>query len=183
MNALSRFSSEQPGRDAAYAVDNSSGTWWEPAPTDTQPTLTIELSPATRFDAVQLFTIDSVRLMFNGGRGFGGGGAGDKASAARRPRPARRAACDGHDSRTASDQRVSIQDRSVIGWADVHNGPRPDKERHLAQYDLRGNTPGEVPLCSADHDELAPGHAPGDYRVHRLRQAGGVFARGAADSR
>ena len=73
MNALSRFSSEQPGRDAAYAADNSSGTWWEPAPTDTQPTLTIELSPATHFDAVQLFTIDSVRLMFNAGRGFGGG--------------------------------------------------------------------------------------------------------------
>ncbi len=72
MNALSKVSSEQPGRDAAYAVDNSSGTWWEPATTDTQPTLTIELSPATRFDAVQLFTIDSVRLMFTGGRGFGG---------------------------------------------------------------------------------------------------------------
>jgi xylan 1,4-beta-xylosidase len=73
MNALSRFSSEQPGHDAAYAVDNSSGTWWEPATTDTEPTLTIELSPATRFDAVQLFTIDSVRLMFNAGRGLGGG--------------------------------------------------------------------------------------------------------------
>jgi xylan 1,4-beta-xylosidase len=72
MNALSRFSSQQPGRDAAYAVDNSSGTWWEPAPTDTLPTLTIELSPATRFDVVQLFAIDGVRLMFNGGRrGFG----------------------------------------------------------------------------------------------------------------
>ena len=27
MNALSKFSSEQPGRNAAYAVDNSSGTW------------------------------------------------------------------------------------------------------------------------------------------------------------
>jgi len=27
MDALSRFSSQQPGRDAAYAVDNSSGTW------------------------------------------------------------------------------------------------------------------------------------------------------------
>jgi len=72
MNALSRFSSEQAGRDAAYAVDNSSGTRWEPAPTDAQPTLIIELSPATRFDAVQLFTIDSVRFMFNVGRGFGG---------------------------------------------------------------------------------------------------------------
>jgi xylan 1,4-beta-xylosidase len=72
MNALSKFSSEQPGRNAAYAVDNSSGTWWEPTPTDTLPTLTIELSPATRFDVVQLFTIDAVRLMFNGSRrGFG----------------------------------------------------------------------------------------------------------------
>lgn len=72
MNALSRVSSEQPGRDAAYAVDNSSGTWWEPAPSDTMPVLTIELSPATRFDVVQLFTIDGVRLLFNGSRwGFG----------------------------------------------------------------------------------------------------------------
>lgn len=72
MNALSRFSSEQPGHFAAYAVDDSSGTWWEPTPTDTQPALTVELSPATRFDRVQLFTIDSVRLMFNAGRGARG---------------------------------------------------------------------------------------------------------------
>jgi xylan 1,4-beta-xylosidase len=68
MNALSSFSSQQPGRDAAYAVDNSSGTWWEPMPTDTLPSLTIELSPATRFDVVQLFNIDAARLMFNSGR-------------------------------------------------------------------------------------------------------------------
>jgi len=72
MNALSKFSSQQPGHDAAYAVDNSSGTWWEPGPTEAQPELTIELSPATRFDVVQLFTIDSVRLMFTGGGRFGG---------------------------------------------------------------------------------------------------------------
>jgi len=68
MNALSKFSSEQPGHEAAYAVDNSSGTWWEPTPVDSLPTLMIELSPATRFDVVQLFNIDGVRLMFNGGR-------------------------------------------------------------------------------------------------------------------
>ena len=68
MNALSKFSSEQPGREAAYAVDNSSGTWWEPVLADTMPTLTVELSPATRFDVVQLFTIDGARIMFNGGR-------------------------------------------------------------------------------------------------------------------
>jgi hypothetical protein len=152
-----------------YAVDNSSGTWWEPATTDTQPTLTIELSPATRFDAVQLFTIDSVRLMFNGGRGF----VGAACSASERT-------CDGHDSE-ALGQRVSIQDRSVIGWADVHHGPRPDEGRHLAKHDFRGNTSGEVPLCSIDLDELAPGHATGDYRVHRLWSTSRVFARGAAD--
>jgi len=82
MNALSKVSSEQPGHEAAYAVDNSSGTWWEPATTDTEPTLTIELSPATRFDVVQLFNIDGVRLMFNGGRrGFG------RPSAATAPAP------------------------------------------------------------------------------------------------
>jgi xylan 1,4-beta-xylosidase len=74
MNALSKFSSQQPGRDAAYAIDNSSGTWWEPSPTDAEPALTIELSPATRFDVVQLFTIDSLRLMFTGGNRFGGRG-------------------------------------------------------------------------------------------------------------
>jgi xylan 1,4-beta-xylosidase len=70
MNALSKFSSQAPGRDAAYAIDNSSGTWWEPDTMDASPTLTIELSPATRFDVVQLFTIDAVRLMFNGRRRF-----------------------------------------------------------------------------------------------------------------
>jgi len=72
MNAQAKFSSEQPGRYAAYAVDNSSGTWWEPSPDDVRPQLTLDLGPATRFDVVQLFTIDSVRLMFTGGRGFGG---------------------------------------------------------------------------------------------------------------
>jgi hypothetical protein len=71
MNAQSRFSSQQPGRDAAYALDNSSGTWWEPSPDEALPTLTVDLGPATRFDVVQLFTIDSLRLLFTGGRRFG----------------------------------------------------------------------------------------------------------------
>jgi xylan 1,4-beta-xylosidase len=84
MNAESRFSSEQPGHYAAYAVDNSSGTWWEPTPADTRPVLTLDLGPATRFDVVQLFTVDSVRLLFTGGRRFGrpGGGAGAASSLA-----------------------------------------------------------------------------------------------------
>lgn len=88
MNSLSRSSSEQSGNFAAYAVDNSSGTWWEPGTNDAQPTLTLDLGPATRFDVTQLFTIDSVRLMFTGGWGFGSrrtGSAPATASAPTRP--------------------------------------------------------------------------------------------------
>ncbi|MBR5934760.1 MAG: discoidin domain-containing protein, partial [Bacteroidaceae bacterium] len=75
MNALSKFSSQQPGRYASYAVDNSSGTVWEPDSEDAEPSIMIELSPATRFDEVQLFEVDAVRIMFGGGgrRGFGRG--------------------------------------------------------------------------------------------------------------
>ena len=73
MNALSKFSSQQDGYPAAFAVDNYSGTVWRPAADDTQPTITVELSPATRFDVVQHFTVDAMRVMFAGGmRRFGG---------------------------------------------------------------------------------------------------------------
>lgn len=84
MNALSKFTSEQPGHFASYAVDNSSGTWWEPGTDDAQPALTLDLGPATRFDVVQLFTIDSLRLMFTGGGRFGArrGGRGAAATPA-----------------------------------------------------------------------------------------------------
>ena len=40
-----------------------------PETTDPQPTLVVELSPATRFDPVQHFTVDAMRVMFTGGRG------------------------------------------------------------------------------------------------------------------
>jgi len=76
MNALSSFSSQQSGRYASYAVDNSSGTVWEPDPSDTEPNIMIELSPATRFDEVQLFEVDAVRIMFGGGGRRGGLGRG-----------------------------------------------------------------------------------------------------------
>jgi hypothetical protein len=72
MRAQSTFSSERPGHEAPYAVDNSNGTWWEPAEDDKQPSLTLDLGPATEFDHVQQFTIDSCRIEFiTGGRGFG----------------------------------------------------------------------------------------------------------------
>ena len=75
MRAQSSFSSERPGHEAAYAIDNSNGTWWEPAPDDKQPSLTLDLGAATEFDLVQQFIIDSCRIEFTtgGGRfGFGG---------------------------------------------------------------------------------------------------------------
>ena len=67
MNALSSASSAQDGYPAAYAVDNFSGTLWRPAADDKAPSLTVELSPATRFDVVQLFEADAVRILFGGG--------------------------------------------------------------------------------------------------------------------
>jgi len=76
MNARGAASRSRPGHEAAYAIDNSNGTWWEPAEDESQPSLTLDLSPATNFDPVQLFTIDSCRILFNtGGRGFGARGA------------------------------------------------------------------------------------------------------------
>lgn len=69
MNALSTVSSEQTGFPAAYAVDNYSGTIWKPTAEDKQPSITIELSPATRFDVVQFFTVSSLRILFGNGEG------------------------------------------------------------------------------------------------------------------
>jgi hypothetical protein len=71
MNSRSAFSSQRPGHEAAYAVDNSTGTWWEPAEDDRLPSITVDLSPATEFDPLQLFTVDSSRIMFSAPRGFG----------------------------------------------------------------------------------------------------------------
>jgi xylan 1,4-beta-xylosidase len=71
MNTKSTFSSQRPGHEAAYAVDNSTGTWWEPAEDDGQPSITIDLGPATEFDPIQTFTVDSSRILFAAGRGFG----------------------------------------------------------------------------------------------------------------
>jgi hypothetical protein len=85
MNAKSAFSSQRPGHEAAYAVDNSTGTWWEPAEEDRQPSITIDLGPATEFDPVQRFTVDSSRILFAAGRGFGRPGAPAAASS---PAPA-----------------------------------------------------------------------------------------------
>jgi hypothetical protein len=89
MNARSSASRSRPGREAAYAIDNSAGTWWEPAEDEAQPSLTLDLGPATIFDPVQLFTIDSCRIMFNaGGRGAFGRGRGGETRGASAARPA-----------------------------------------------------------------------------------------------
>jgi xylan 1,4-beta-xylosidase len=75
MNQRGGFSSQRPGHEAAYALDDSNGTWWEPAEDDAKPTLTIDLGSITEFESEQLFTVDSSRVEFTTGRGgFGGPG-------------------------------------------------------------------------------------------------------------
>jgi hypothetical protein len=81
MHSQSAFSSERPGHEAAYAIDDSNGTVWQPAENDGQPTLTIDLIAPTEFETNQLFEIDSSRLEFAAGGGFGGRGARGAAGA------------------------------------------------------------------------------------------------------
>jgi len=81
MHSQSAFSSERPGHEAAYAIDDSNGTVWQPAENDAQPTLTIDLIAPTEFETNQLFEIDSSRLEFAAGGGFGGRGARGAAGA------------------------------------------------------------------------------------------------------
>jgi hypothetical protein len=75
MNQRGAFSSQRPGHEAAYATDDSNGTWWEPAEDDTQPSLTIDLGSITQFENEQLFTVDSARIEFLARGGIGGRGA------------------------------------------------------------------------------------------------------------
>ena len=94
-------SSAKPGRGPEYALDNSTATWWEPAEDDTNPVLTISLSPAVDRDRVQTFRIDGARLLFGGGarRGFSGA-----ASAAPIYKYKIEVSMDGKDWSTALDQ-------------------------------------------------------------------------------
>jgi xylan 1,4-beta-xylosidase len=63
----STISSERPGHEADYATDDHNGTWWEPAEGDAQPSLSLDLSAGTEWAPVQLYTIDSSRIIFAGG--------------------------------------------------------------------------------------------------------------------
>lgn len=74
-----KISSERPGHEASYALDNSNGTWWEPAESDTQPSLTIDMGSTTEFAKEQLFMVDSSRILFIAGRG-GFGARGGRAA-------------------------------------------------------------------------------------------------------
>lgn len=67
MHTQSTFSSERPGHEAAYAIDDSNGTIWQPAEGDTQPSLTIDLVAPTEFETNQFFQIDSSRIEFAAG--------------------------------------------------------------------------------------------------------------------
>ena len=76
MHSKSSFSSERPGHEAAYAIDDSNGTVWQPAENDTQPSLTLDLVAPTEFETGQFFQIDSSRIEFaTGNIRFGARGA------------------------------------------------------------------------------------------------------------
>ena len=66
--ALKDFSSEREGFYASYGIDNYSGTIWRPQADDAQPYMTLDLSPATRFDVVEHFSIDGLRILFSSSR-------------------------------------------------------------------------------------------------------------------
>lgn len=55
-------SSERPGRDAAYALDNYNGTWWSPEESDKAPSMTLDLLAIPPFE--KMYTIDSSRIQF-----------------------------------------------------------------------------------------------------------------------
>jgi hypothetical protein len=57
-------SSHRAGRDAAYALDNSNDTWWEPAESDAQPSITVDLLGIQPFGKQFQFTVDSSRIEF-----------------------------------------------------------------------------------------------------------------------
>ena len=62
------------------ATDNNNGTWWEPAEGDTRPSLSLDLSPGTEWVPVQMYTVDSSRIIFAGGPGgIGVGGPEQRA--------------------------------------------------------------------------------------------------------
>jgi xylan 1,4-beta-xylosidase len=71
MNQRGSVSSQRPGHEAAYAVDDSNGTWWEPADDDAQPAIVVDLGSITQFENEQQFVVDSARIEFltRGGRG------------------------------------------------------------------------------------------------------------------
>lgn len=73
MNQHGSFSSQRPGHEAAYALDDSNGTWWEPAADDAQPSLTVDLGSITQFETEQYFVVDSSRIEFLARGGFGAG--------------------------------------------------------------------------------------------------------------
>jgi xylan 1,4-beta-xylosidase len=105
MNQRGGFSSQRPGHEAAYAADNSNGTWWEPAEDDRQPTLTIDLGATTEFENEELFTVDSSRIEFTAGRGgFGGRGGSQSPSGSAAFRYRIETSRDGKDFATVLDK-------------------------------------------------------------------------------
>ena len=168
MHSQSAFSSERPGHEAAYAIDDSNGTVWQPAENDAQPTLTIDLIAPTEFETNQLFEIDSSRLEFAAGGGFGGRGARGAASAPLAPRYPRLRL-----RQLRMPPRRSATRSRCRSMGSSTPPSRQDEERGHAVYGVRRDSAHALPFCPFDYDGLAPpwDHSPRHHRVHPLRQA------------
>jgi xylan 1,4-beta-xylosidase len=79
LNQKGSFSSQRPGHEASYALDNGNGTWWEPAEDDKAPSITLDLASVTEFDPPQEFMVDSMRIEFVARGGFGAARSGAQA--------------------------------------------------------------------------------------------------------
>ena len=66
MRAIHKVSSQIEGRNSLYALDESLLTWWQPAPGDTQPTLTVKLGAPYEIEASRIIWRD-VGLDYDGG--------------------------------------------------------------------------------------------------------------------
>ena len=146
-----------------------------PAEDDKEPSLLIELSPATRFDVVQLFTVDGMRIMFGGvsqGRGGFGRGAADQVYKYKLE-----VSMDGENFKTVVDKTGNTVSRNntfdefdpvqcrfvkltVTGWPE--NSPRG-----IIDFTVFGYSSGEQPAAVATptFNDL-PADSPSASRTH-----------------
>ena len=153
LNQKGSFSSQRAGHEASYAVDESNGTWWEPAESDAQPSITLDLGSGTDWDPPQDFLADSVRIEFVARGGPGRGAAAPAMSGPKSP---------------------PVQDRNLDRWQELHHRPGQNQQHRYQVHGIRRAASDPLSLRTIDHDRLATQRqfSSGDHGTHRLWKAG-----------